>query len=195
MELNPILNLDIGGKRFRVLRETVMKFPSSLLAQVITGKDTFHMLIADGAYFFDRNPQYFSAILDYMRIGKLFLPTSLLADQMKEELVFWKLDSAQFKPATTGRECEPTLVMPDLIEPTLVLSERIEPTVVMEIIEPTVLVPSPAIEPTLLIEDFGGKEKGKVGPSQTENLMKKSIKNFKAFSSTQNEDKTGHCRG
>ena len=148
MELNPILNLDIGGKRFRVLRSTVMKYPNSLLARVITGKDTEHMMIFDGAYFFDRNPQYFSVILDFMRIGSLFFPTGLVRAQLIEELKFWQLNSYVLNiidPKIDVNEIDqPTLIIPEYLEPTLLAQENMEPTI---------LIPSPKIEPTLLLAD------------------------------------------
>lgn len=179
MELSPILNIDVGGTRFRVLRETVMKYPNSLLAQVITGRDTYHMLIADGEYFFDRNPQYFSVILDYMRMGKVFLPPTLLIEQLNEELQFWRLATANTnishnlpvnvmnqpnlpqpiapvnpldKP-NTGNDLsfEPTLIINETYEPTLIIPEVYEPTLIVDpVIEPTLLV-EPVFEPTLFV--------------------------------------------
>lgn len=172
MELSPVLNLDIGGKRFRVLRSTVMKYPNSLVARVITGKDVDHMIIFDGAYFFDRNPHYFSAILDYMRMGQLYIPQFLLLDQLKEELKFWQIEGAlnnlvvypnqiggnqpinmvqqelHINPLQHAKEedyQEPTLVIPDYIESTLLMQTNPEPTMI---------IPSPKIEPTQLIENF-----------------------------------------
>ena len=172
MELSPVLNLDIGGKRFRVLRSTVMKYPNSLVARVITGKDVDHMIIFDGAYFFDRNPHYFSAILDYMRMGQLYIPQFLLLDQLKEELKFWKIEGALnnlvvYPNQISGNQSinlvqqevhihqlqhpkdedyqEPTLVIPDYIESTLLMQNNPEPTMI---------ILSPKIEPTQLIENF-----------------------------------------
>jgi hypothetical protein len=156
MELSPVLTLDIGGKRFRVLRATVMKYPNSLLAKVITGRDVDHMIIFDGAYFFDRNPSYFSVVLDFMRIGKLFLPANLLSEQLQAELRFWQVAEDHLNPnplkeadiridqAKNNDYDEPTLVIPDNFEPTLL---------VQTLFEPTILIPSPKIEPTQLIEE------------------------------------------
>lgn len=178
MEFNPILNLDIGGQKFRVLRETVMKFPSSLLAQVITGKDVYHMLIVDNSYFFDRNPQYFSVVLDYMRTGKFFLPVALLQDQLQEELKFWKIDNKFPMVQNNFSNIEATLIIPDY-EPTLIIPETIEPTVLTTpIIESTMLLNSPNIEPTLIIDN-----------STTEIPIRNSFRDFRNASSTQNEVK------
>ena len=156
MDFVPVLNIDVGGQKFRVLRETVMKYANSLLAQVITGKDIYHMIVIDGCYFFDRNPQYFSVILDHMRIGKLFLPPNLLQDQLQEELKFWKIDidNVNVNKNNIRNEIEPTLVISENIESTLVISEELPATLLANpIIEPTMLINSPKIEPTLIIQD------------------------------------------
>ncbi|OMJ68524.1 hypothetical protein SteCoe_33988 [Stentor coeruleus] len=211
MELSPILNIDVGGTRFKVLRETVMKHPDSLLAQVITGRDTYHMLITDGTYFFDRNPQYFSVILDYMRMGKVFLPPTLLKEQLNEELQFWRLSSAisniahnastsisnqpnigqktiptnDLNQQNLGNDFnfEPTLIINETFEPTLIMPEVLEPTLLVDpVYEPTLLVSSPKIEPTLIMEDSPPMETS-IEP------MKNSIKNFRTFASSQTEVK------
>lgn len=88
MALSPILTLDVGGKIFKVLRETIMKFPTSTVALVISGKDSNNLIVYEGTYFFDRNPDYFSVILDYLRTGKLFINKGLSEEQFKEELRF-----------------------------------------------------------------------------------------------------------
>ena len=191
MELNPILNIDVGGQKFRVLRETVMKYPQSLLAQVITGKDIKNMLILDSCYFFDRNPRYFSVILDYMRIGKLFLPSNLLQDQMKEEMLYWKIDS------------EPNQIPESVIESTLVIDEKIEPTLLITdkviekpsspIIEPTILLNTPNFEPTLLIQENLPTELKDESPSlaslESQYLSTNNIKIFRAINNSQSEAK------
>ena len=183
MSLNPILNLDVGGKKFRVLRETVMKFPESLIAQVITGKDTYNMLVFENSYFFDRNPQYFSVVLDYMRTGKLFLPPSLLQDQLQLDLAFWRIDCKSMPASAAPSDAiEPTLVIPDAYESTLIIPEALEPTLLTRpLIESTMIINSPKIEPTLLILD---------SPAEVQDLTRKnSIRDFRAASSTQIEEK------
>ena len=185
----PVLNIDVGGQKFRVLRETVMKYANSLLAQVITGKDIYHMIVIDGCYFFDRNPQYFSVILDHMRIGKLFLPPNLLQDQLQEELKFWKIDidNVNVNKNNIRNEIEPTLVISENIESTLVISEELPATLLANpIIEPTMLINSPKIEPTLIIQDPPNME---INHKNKEEPLKNSIKTFRATTSSQFEVK------
>lgn len=91
MERDHVIAIDVGGRVFKVLRPTVMKYPESTLALVLTGKDLQNLVIVDKTYFFDRNPDYFAVVLDYMRNGKLFLPPNLSQEQMLAEAVFWKM--------------------------------------------------------------------------------------------------------
>ena len=149
MELNPILSLDVGGKTFKTLRETIMKHPQSTLARVITGKDPNNMIIIENTYFFDRNPDYFRVVLDYMRTGKIFLPSNLLESQLQEELKFWGFSHNQ----TPEAAIQPTLVTEETIQPTLVAEENIQPTLVAEeTIQPT-LIAEENIQPTLIADE------------------------------------------
>jgi BTB/POZ domain len=180
MEFNPILNIDVGGQKFRVLRETVMRYSSSLLAQVVSGKDIHHMVILDGCYFFDRNPQYFSVILDYMRIGKIFLPPSLLEDQLKEELAFWKIDQQLKTTNSSENLIEPTLIIPEaFIEPTLIIPDTVEPTLLASQL---IGSNSPIIEPTLIIQDAADL-------NLPEQPLRNSIKEFRIAKNSQIETK------
>lgn len=163
---SPIVTLDIGGKTFRVLRETILKYPESTLAQVLTGKDTHNLIKVDNSYFFDRNPHYFEVVLDFMRNGKLIKPDKLSSESLAEELKFWKIKAAP------GHEAEPSRIpdAPFKVDP---LHEQIDATLVvsMDEIEPTLLIPDELqatqgydstllidqmeqIEPTLLMADM-----------------------------------------
>jgi hypothetical protein len=141
---NPIVSLDIGGKTFRVLRETIMKYPQSTLAQVISGKDTHNLIKVDNNFFFDRNPHYFEVVLDFLRNGKLIKPDKLSDGLLNEELKFWKIKADQVLPAG-AKEPEPVLI------------KQVEPA--KEQIEATLLLPMENVEPTLLMPaDFSSTQ-------------------------------------
>jgi hypothetical protein len=148
---NPIVSLDIGGKTFRVLRETIMKYPQGTLAQVISGKDTHNLIKVDNNYFFDRNPHYFEVVLDFLRNGKLIKPDKLSDGLLNEELKFWKIKADKDAPA---KEPEPALIRQ--VEP---VNEQFEATLLlpMEEVEPTLLMPTDfsttqEYAPTLLMD-------------------------------------------
>jgi len=145
------VTLDVGGKNFRLLRETIMKYPHSTLAQVLTGKDTHNLIKVDNSYFFDRNPHYFEVVLDFMRNGKLIKPDKLSAELLNEELKFWKLKVDSEPEAKKVEEVKKTEPIEERIDATLVMS--------MDDIEPTLLIPEETNEtqeyaPTLLMNEY-----------------------------------------
>ena len=55
-----ILDLDVGGTRFRTTWQTILSEPDSLLAKVFNSQAGLESLVKiDGAYFIDRDPVYF----------------------------------------------------------------------------------------------------------------------------------------
>ncbi|CAG9311483.1 unnamed protein product [Blepharisma stoltei] len=171
MSLSPILTLDVGGKVFRVARETIMKFPTSTISLVITGKDVQNMIIVEGAYFFDRNPDYFTILLDFLRHGKLFWNPNLNRDQLLEEAKFWRiqLPNDVFKGENGVRNeqknippaQEPIVELPKQV----IVEERFEPTLVMnDRIEPTLMMPQD-YEPTLILHNEPGPKKLEYEPT------------------------------
>lgn len=71
---NKVYHLNIGGEKFHVLGRNLAKFPNSLLTEaLIDNKMEFNYSDAMNPvqYYFDRNPQYFSYVLDYYRTGEL----------------------------------------------------------------------------------------------------------------------------
>ena len=55
-----IIDLDVGGTRFRTTWQTILSEPDSLLAKVFNSQAGLESLVKiDGAYFIDRDPVYF----------------------------------------------------------------------------------------------------------------------------------------
>lgn len=86
-----VIKLNVGGTYFTTSRTTLNKFSDCMLAIMFSGisfhytsKTLFLRSLGrhkiekgdDGAYFIDRNPKYFEKILDYLRDGEIFLPTT-----------------------------------------------------------------------------------------------------------------------
>lgn len=178
MDLSPILNIDVGGKTFRVMRSTIMKYPESTLARVISGKDTDNMIISNNVFFFDRNPDYFAVVLDFMRLGKLYVPPNLSEEQLADEMEFWRMGqkpsslskapsplnkASPIRPAIPPQDIQPTLLIEDEIQPTLVMNpdfdatlqiqEEVQPTLIMnEEVQPT-LIMNEEVQPTLIMNE------------------------------------------
>ena len=65
--MHNIIDLDVSGKKYRVLRETLMKRETKI--KKIIEKDSSYSIIDENgniSYFIDMNPKYFEIILDYL---------------------------------------------------------------------------------------------------------------------------------
>lgn len=82
--------LNVGGKRFETLVETLRKYPNTMLGAM------FHSRMAQadehGEFFFDRDPKIFPVVLNFYRHGKILVPTNLSQEMVKEELEFFGIN-------------------------------------------------------------------------------------------------------
>ncbi len=84
------ITLNVGGQYFVTHRQTLQRAPGTRLYG-LTKSDSAYVS-EDGEYFFDRNPQYFGAILDFYRHGQLHFSHCLCGPAIRQELLFWGLD-------------------------------------------------------------------------------------------------------
>jgi len=85
------VNLNVGGHRFTTSLQTLTKDPNSMLAAMFSGKFELKPF-EDGAFFIDRDGTYFRFILNYLRTGKLALPTdATFAKELLEEAEFYQI--------------------------------------------------------------------------------------------------------
>lgn len=69
-----IITISVGGEKFTTMRATLTDAdPESMLAQMFSGR---HALPKDssGAFFIDRDPKWFRAIIQFLRSGDIALP-------------------------------------------------------------------------------------------------------------------------
>jgi len=79
--------LNISGTKFETFQSTLKRYPGTLLERL--GTDSPYYRPDTGEYFFERNPHFFSQILNFYRYGTLHLQRSICGPTIKRELDFW----------------------------------------------------------------------------------------------------------
>ncbi|XP_021346658.1 potassium voltage-gated channel protein Shaw-like isoform X2 [Mizuhopecten yessoensis] len=79
--------LNVGGQVFETLKTTLKRLKTCKLAR--DSEMMKHYRETKGDFFFDRDPQAFSVILNYLRTGELHLPTYLCGPALQREFEYW----------------------------------------------------------------------------------------------------------
>lgn len=61
------ITFDVGGRKFTTTKETLLKTKNSLFEAIVLDKE----IDLSNELFFDRNPEYFTYILNYLRTGSI----------------------------------------------------------------------------------------------------------------------------
>jgi len=85
-----IVKLNIGGHKFCTTAATLTKHPDTFFTSLIHGsipttKDD------EGAYFVDRDGQFFSPILTWLRTNEISIPSNITKEDVIREAVFYSL--------------------------------------------------------------------------------------------------------
>jgi len=98
---SPIIELNVGGRHYTTLRSTINQYPDSMLATMLSGN---YPITKDrnGRAFIDRNPDYFSEVLEYLRTG--FLKNYTKIDPERQQAIINEFDYFGINP----KPIEPT---------------------------------------------------------------------------------------
>jgi hypothetical protein len=104
--MGDIVNFNVGGKVFTTTRETLVSDQDSLLAQMLDGRSTTAVRDENGAYFIDRDPDTFAAVLEFLRTGQVFMTSGNGAGgdpkRMSEASMFYQIPGLRDAAATTA---------------------------------------------------------------------------------------------
>jgi hypothetical protein len=80
------VKFDVGGRLYKVSRSLIEKFPSTMLARMIS--DTWQT-DPEVTLFIDRDSERFRFCLDYMRDGQVWLPLNVPLEALLHDLAFY----------------------------------------------------------------------------------------------------------
>lgn len=82
--------LNVGGQIFETYKSTLTRLKTCKLARQSELRRYYRE--GKGDYFFDRDPQLFSVVLNYLRTDELHLPTYLCGPAVQREFDYWGID-------------------------------------------------------------------------------------------------------
>jgi hypothetical protein len=85
--------LNVGGRHFETFRNTLLKYPQTLLGTMFSERNEKLAKAQDpnGEYFFDRDPDLFPVILNFYRTGKVSIPPHVSREAVIAELDYFQV--------------------------------------------------------------------------------------------------------
>ncbi|XP_064635035.1 potassium voltage-gated channel subfamily S member 3-like [Lineus longissimus] len=84
-----VMTFNIGGTKFQTSRRSLLAIPNTKLADIDMHRTQYPMI--KGAYWFDKNPTVFAAILDCLRNGALHVPDGICTSAFLHEMCYWQI--------------------------------------------------------------------------------------------------------
>lgn len=106
-----ILKLNVGGHKFETTKSTLSNV-SVFFSSLLSGR-YFSLKDENGAYFIDRNGEYFAPILYYMRTRHLIIPPSMNIEALLHEVEYYLLEDM-------ANELKEIINPPEIIVPKVV---------------------------------------------------------------------------
>lgn len=108
--LNSVVTLNVGGTKFETTRQTLLNDPRSMLAKMFDPVSPLQPgVMRDGAYFIDRDPNYFRIVLNYLRSGQLIIDSSISLEAIKLEASYFGLVGLEEEVNDRLRDSEESL--------------------------------------------------------------------------------------
>ncbi|NP_001122212.1 uncharacterized protein isoform X1 [Danio rerio] len=93
---NCTLNLNVGGKSYRITYKMAARYPQTRLGRLAMSTDLNMKMdlcddyvVKDNEYFFDRDPDVFNSIFNFYRTGVLWIKDELCPRNFLEEISYW----------------------------------------------------------------------------------------------------------
>jgi len=91
-----IIKFLVSGQKFECTEDILIPVKNTLLGRTLYDDKVLYKN-SEGYFFFDRTPQYFEMLLDYLRTKKLAYPTNPKAkEKFKKELAYFAIDENLF---------------------------------------------------------------------------------------------------
>lgn len=92
-----MVSINVGGTMFTTTYSNLNKVPDTRLAAI--SRTSKEYVPEKDFYFFDRNAEIFTCVLDYYRTGELHLPKQVCGAAIRNELEYWQI------PSTSISDC------------------------------------------------------------------------------------------
>lgn len=90
---NEIVQLDVGGIKYEIARDTLARCEGSLLARLISHDLKEGSPGDNKPVFIDRDGRLFGYVLDYLQTNKVFLPRSVSLIALEKEFKYYGIDA------------------------------------------------------------------------------------------------------